>query len=198
MKIRSIILNARGGICFMSVSKWVYRLRGYLIPLPLIFALFCFHGETEAELMWVLGAGLLLLGVFLRIWAQQHLHYRLKVRKRLTLTGPYSFVRNPIYIGNILICLGATIISELLWLVPMMLLYCLVVYSVVVHYEEGHLQEKYGESYRKYISEVPRWIPKVLPAKDIGIVNQYLRESIVVEIHCLLLVLPFILKEVRG
>jgi protein-S-isoprenylcysteine O-methyltransferase Ste14 len=182
----------------MSVSKWVYRFRGYLIPLPLIFAFFCSRYEREAELIWPLGLTLVFLGVALRMWAQQYLHYRLKVRKSLTITGPYSFVRNPIYIGNILICLGAAVISELLWLVPITFFYCLAIYSLVVGYEETHLLDKYGESYRKYMAEVPRWIPKILPPKDISIINEYLRASIVVEIHCLLLVLPFILKEIIG
>jgi protein-S-isoprenylcysteine O-methyltransferase Ste14 len=185
----------------MSASKWVYRFRGYFIPPPLIFAFLCFRYETEAEFIWPIGIGLLLFGVVLRIWAQQHLHYRLKVHKRLTMTGPYSFVRNPIYIGNIMISCGAIVLSELLWLVPITFIYCLGIYSIVVRYEEHHLLSKYGESYRKYMEEVPRWIPKRWVPKFIylprlGIINGYLRQSIITEMHCLLLVLPFILKEI--
>ena len=181
----------------MSVPKWVYRFRGYLMTPPLIFAIFCFRYEIEAEfIIWPFGICLFIFGVALRIWAQQHLHYRLRVHKRLTMTGPYSFVRNPIYIGNVLICLGATVMSELLWLTPITLIYCWGIYSLAIRYEEAHLLDKYGESYRKYMEEVPRWIPKVLHPQNIGINNEYLRQSIVAEIHCLLLVLPFILKEI--
>jgi protein-S-isoprenylcysteine O-methyltransferase Ste14 len=180
----------------MPVSKWVHHFRGHLIPLPLIFAFFCFRYERETGLIWPLGTGLLLFGVFLRIWTQQHLHYRLAVPKRLTMTGPYTFVRNPIYIGNILISFGATVISELLWLVPITFFYCLAIYSLVIHYEETHLLDKYGESYRKYMAEVPKWIPKISAPKGILVINEYLHKSIIVEIHCLLLVLPFILKEI--
>lgn len=182
----------------MSIPKWAYRFRGYLVTPPLIFALIWFHGEVEEYSVWPLGIFLFLLGVGVRMWAQQHLHYRLKVLKKLTVTGPYLFVRNPIYIGNILICLGATVISELLWFAPITVFYCFGIYSLVVRYEETHLFSKYGESYRKYMVEVPRWVPKVSPLKEIGIINEYLRPSIVVEIHCLLLVLLFILKEIIG
>ena len=180
----------------MLIPKEVYSLRGYLVTSPLMFSLFWFRYETEVEFIWPLGISLFLLGLVLRIWAQQHLHYRLKVQKSLTVTGPYSFVRNPIYIGNILICLGATLISELLWLVPITFFYCYGIYSLVVRYEESHLLDKYGVSYRRYMLNVPRWFPKVFRLKDIGLTNEYLRQSIVVEIHCLLLLLPYILKEI--
>lgn len=182
----------------MLVPKWVYRFRGYLVAQPFIFAFFWFYWETEEYFVWPLGICLFLMGVALRIWAQQHLHYRLKVRKRLTTTGPYSFVTNPLYIGNILMCLGAIVISELLWLFPLTLFYCLGIYSLVVRYEESHLLYKYGESYRRYMVEVPRWLPKVIRLKNLGLINKYFHQSIVAEIHCSLLVLPFILEEIIG
>lgn len=100
------------------------------------------------------------------------------------------------YIGNILICLGATVISELLWFVPITFFYCVGVYSFVVRYEEAHLLEKYGESYCKYKAEVPRWLPKVPRFKPIGLINEYFYQSIVIESTSLLLLLPYILKEI--
>jgi protein-S-isoprenylcysteine O-methyltransferase Ste14 len=180
----------------MLVPKWIYRFRGYLVSPPLIFALIWFHWETEEHFLWPLGLSLFLLGVTLRIWAQQHLHYRLRIRKSLTMTGPYSFVRNPIYIGNTLICLGLTIISELLWLFPLTLFYCLGIYSLVVRYEESHLLYKYGEAYRRYMVEVPRWLPKVIRLKNLGLINEYFHQSIATEIYCLFLLLPYLLKEI--
>jgi protein-S-isoprenylcysteine O-methyltransferase Ste14 len=182
----------------MSIAKWVYRFRGYLITPPQIIAFFCYQFETEAEFIWPLGICLFAFGVGLRIWAQQHLHYRIKVHKTLTITGSYSFARNPIYIGNIMISCGAIVISEILWLVPLTLFYCLGIYSLVIRYEESHLSDKYGELYRRYMSEVPRWVPKVLHHPPIVIVNGYLRRSIVAEMHCFLLLLPFILKEIMD
>jgi protein-S-isoprenylcysteine O-methyltransferase Ste14 len=181
----------------MSIKQRAYRLRGFLVSLPLIFALFFYSYETENDwLTWPAGISIFLFGLFLRIWAQEHLHYRLKVKKYLTTKGPYSFVRNPIYLGNILICLGLVVISELLWFVPITLLYCFCIYSFVVSYEEEHLLEKYGESYRKYLSEVPRWFPKFICFKGLGVVKkEYLQASIIAEIHFIILVLPFILKE---
>ena len=99
------------------------------------------------------------------------------------------------YLGNILICLGATVISELLWFVPITFLYCFGLYSLVARHEEAHLSDKYGESYRRYMSEVPRWLPKGLRLRNLGLMNGYLGQTIAVEIPCLLLLFPYILKE---
>lgn len=179
----------------MSIPKWAYRFRGYLVTPPLIFALIWFDWKIEEYFVWPLGISLFLLGVGVRIWAQQHLHYRLKVRKKLTVTGPYSFVRNPMYIGNIMIFLGLTIVSELLWFVPITFSYCLGIYSLVTRYEEAHLLEKFGEPYRRYMEEVPRWVPRTLHFRNIGLINEYLFQSILIEIRCLFSLLPYILKE---
>jgi protein-S-isoprenylcysteine O-methyltransferase Ste14 len=169
---------------------------------PLMFAFFWFRWEVEVEyFIWPAAIGLVLAGLVIRIWAQQHLHYRLDVHKTLTSAGPYLFVRNPIYIGNIMLCLGATVASELLWLAPITLLYGLWIYSLVVRHEEIHLREKYGESYREYLREVPRWVPKLgdlknLRLKNLRLRNEYFHRSILAEIHCVLIMLPYIAKEI--
>lgn len=183
----------------MSITRMVYRFRGVLIIPPFIFALFCLSSETEMEcLTWPLGGSLFLLGLLLRVWAQQHVHYRLKVKKYLTTTGPYVLMRNPIYAGNLLICLGLVISSELLWFAPIAFFYSFGMYSLVVRYEEGHLLEKYGEDYRKYLLEVPRWFPNTIRFENLGIKNEYFRAAFIAEIRCVLALLPYLVKEVIG
>jgi len=180
----------------MPFTQIVYRFRGLLISPPLIIALFCFSLETEMDyFIWPVGISLAFTGTTLRIWAQQHLRYRLKVKKCLTTTGPYLFIRNPVYVGNILMCLGATVTSELLWLVPIALLYWFTIYSVVVRYEERHLLKKYGEPYRRYLAEVPRWLPRAIRFRNVDLINRYFLTSIVAEIHCPLILLPYVFKE---
>lgn len=182
---------------YPKFGKWIYRFRGKLVSPPLVLAALSFSSETENDrLIWLLGISVFLFGFVLRIWAQQHIHYRLKVYKQLTTTGPYSFVRNPIYIGNTLLCLGATVASELLWFVPVTLFWCIGIYALVVRYEEVCLLDQYGESYCRYMLKVPRWFPRTMPFKNMGLINEHFRKSVVAEIHCLLLLLPYILKEV--
>ena len=180
----------------MTDLRMIYRLRGVLVSPPLLFSLVWFRSELEADALILFGICIFFIGLAIRIWAQQHLHYRLKIKKQLTATGPYQFVRNPIYIGNTLICVSLTVVSELLWLVPITFLWCATVYSLVVRYEEARLLKKYGQLYQKYISEVPRWFPQNLHFRNLGIKNDFLFASIVAEIHCLVFLLPYILKEV--
>jgi protein-S-isoprenylcysteine O-methyltransferase Ste14 len=179
----------------MPVPHWIYRFRGKLASLPLIFALLSCRWETEADaFIWIFGTAFFLVGLFLRIWAQQHLHYRLKAPMQLTVTGPYALVRNPIYMGNTLICVAATLMSELVWLIPFTLLWCVLLYSLVVRYEEQHLLGQYGESYRKYILEIPRWFPRFSFA-HFELINEHLRASIISEIGSTLIPLFFVFKE---
>jgi protein-S-isoprenylcysteine O-methyltransferase Ste14 len=80
--------------------------------------------------------------------------------KELVSTGFYRYVRNPIYVGVLLIFLG-----HFLWFGYWALLIYTVfafigVHSFVVLYEEPTLKRKFGTSYEDYLKRVPRWIPK--------------------------------------
>jgi len=178
----------------MQLYSWCYRFRSILVTPPLIFASFCFFRETEG-FVWPLGISIFIFGFLLRLWAQQHLHYRLKIRKQLTTTGPYRFVRNPVYMGNILIGLGATFVSELVWMVPITLLWYAIVYRFVVRYEETHLSEKYGEAYQRFKSEVPRWFPRFPRFLKLELLNSFFYASVLKESHCFLILFPYIVKE---
>jgi protein-S-isoprenylcysteine O-methyltransferase Ste14 len=183
----------------MLLPRWIYRLRTYLACPPLIFALVWTKYEIEADaFIWPIGIGIFLVGVALRIWAQQHLHHRLRVHKQLTATGPYKFIRNPLYFGNIMICVSATIVSGVLWLIPVTLFWCIGTYSLVIRYEEARLLNKYGDPYRRYLLEVPRWFPKMARSRNWELINEHLYQAVLVELPCLLIILPFIAKEILN
>lgn len=178
--------------------KGIYKARGFLMAPAVLFALLCPWNETGYE-VYIFGLGGLVfcVGWFLRVWAQMHLHYRLKVKKVLTTTGPYMYCRNPIYVGNTLLLVGLAMISELVWFVPVMLVWCMVVYSLTVCYEESHLLEKYGDAYLDYFNRVPRWIPNLGVWQNTALIHKkgFFIDSVFAELHCFLLPLPFLLKE---
>ncbi|MHB1001249.1 MAG: methyltransferase family protein [Armatimonadota bacterium] len=117
-----------------------------------------------------------------------------------TTTGPYNFVRNPIYIGNSLICLALIIASEQLWLLPVQLLFCCVIFSLVVRHEERFLIDKYGDEYTEYLKQVPRWFPKYHKVPRNIFSSDYLGISIRAELYNILFLVPIIIKDVisRG
>lgn len=80
--------------------------------------------------------------------------------KELVVTGFYRYVRNPIYVGVILIFLG-----HFLWFGYWALLVYTVfsyigVHTFIVLYEEPTLKRKFGAAYEEYLRRVPRWIPQ--------------------------------------
>ena len=178
----------------------IYKIRGILMVPPFLFLMLVFFRETEQDnIIWPIGLIIFGVGVLLRVWAQTHLHYRLKVRKVLTTTGPYAYLRNPIYIGNTVMMLGLTVLSELLWFLPVMFLWCVIVYNLVVRREEAHLLEKYGDPYSEFLRNVPRWMPAIRRgnsnAESSNQGRNFLWPSIVAELHCFLWLVPLVAKE---
>ena len=173
-----------------------YHHRGLLAGLPLVFALFCtWHECSNLIVTWTVGGIVFAIGVAIRLWAQQNLHFRLPMEEDLTTSGPYAFVRNPIYIGNIIISISLNIMSGILWLLPITLITGCVVYSVAVRYEEGYLLGRYGEPYAAYMKRIPRWIPRLSGAK-FSWTTDYLGASLKAEAHNLLFIIPLIAKDV--
>lgn len=162
---------------------------------PLVAAMFfCRWYEAEQDwLVFPVGCAVFLAGLLVRVWAQTHLHHRLKVEMNLTTTGPYRYMRNPLYIGNTLLLVGLCVLMRLPWMVPVALVYCALVYTLVVRDEEGRLESEYGAHYEEYKRQVPRWMPRALPkATPLNPpAIAFLGASIKAEAHnLLLLVLP--------
>lgn len=85
---------------------------------------------------------------------------------RLLVTrGLYRLVRNPIYVGVLLILAGEGVLFESLTLLIYALLVWLVFHIFVIAYEEPTLKEKFGTAYEEYRTAVPRWIPAWVRAK---------------------------------
>ncbi len=179
------------------LHSW-YKMRGLLIVPLLAFIFFCTWNESEHHLLALsLGSIFFALGLAIRIWAQMHLKYRLKSKTKLTITGPYVYVRNPIYIANTMLIIGISIMMELLWSIPIVVLYCFFVYMFVVKYEEYHLEKKYGREYSEFLKRTPRFIPSlkptVIPSKYHS-TSIFFWPSLKAEYQCIFLLILPILK----
>ena len=176
----------------------IAKYRGLLLAPPVLFMAVCTWRETELKwLAFGVGGALFAAGLAVRIWAQMNLHHRLHIQKVLTVTGPYRRVRNPIYLGNVAMLIGACFMSELLWFAPIMLAYAGVHYSLVVRHEESRLRQRYGAPYEQYLDQVPRWFPRhpVLSDQAAPQLRGLFWPSFLAEVHNLLLLIPFLVKE---
>jgi len=73
-------------------------------------------------------------------------------------TGPYRFMRNPIYLGMILGLIGLAIALNSLWLLLTLAPFAVVIRYGVVAREEAYLERKFGDVYRHYRRRVRRWL----------------------------------------
>ncbi len=148
---------------FITLGEWFFRQRSWTpIPLMLVLALLSFK-ESRDEITWLPGLFCLFLGEGLRVWRVAVVGKESRTRGsgvgRLAMHGPYAYVRNPLYLGNFFLTIGATCMSELLWFVPVAIGLFLVQYVPIVFWEEHVLTERFGPQYTAYCRRVPRWFP---------------------------------------
>ena len=87
--------------------------------------------------------------------------------KHLVASGLYRYVRNPMYVGVVLILAGE---AWVFWSGALLLYaaaFFLVANLFIVFYEEPALQRTFGESYGDYLRTVPRWVPR-FPVRENG------------------------------
>ncbi len=79
--------------------------------------------------------------------------------RRFVAAGPYRFVRNPMYVGALLLLLGLGLYWRSGVTVLLALPAFVLAHLLVVLYEEPVLRRKFGAEYELYLRHVNRWIP---------------------------------------
>ncbi len=117
----------------------------------------CWFARPVGESM-ALGVPIALLGLGIRAWAAGHLNKN----QRLAVSGPYAFVRNPLYIGSLLVGVGFGIACNQGILLAGIAIVFLLWFLPVVAEEEEHIRQILP-GYREYESRVPRFVPSLSP-----------------------------------
>jgi protein-S-isoprenylcysteine O-methyltransferase Ste14 len=118
------------------------------------------------------GSGLVFAAALLRSWAEAYLHSSIVHdaqlhADRVVADGPYRFVRNPLYLGTILLAVGMGTLASRLGFLMMSIGMTLFALRLVLR-EEGELLQSQGESYRRYLAAVPRLLPSPWPRLPAG------------------------------
>ena len=132
----------------------------------LFLMVFSKSGMLPAERSWILPIGLLFYAVGLlgRIWASGFL----VKNDRLTTTGPYGRVRNPIYVSNLLLGAGLILLSGHYWACVLLIFLYAVCYVPGMRVEEENLRARYGQAFESYAHAVPLIIPRATTAAGYG------------------------------
>ncbi|MDO8587608.1 MAG: isoprenylcysteine carboxylmethyltransferase family protein [Armatimonadota bacterium] len=137
---------------------------GQALILPSLFiVLFVRHPWPEGSYidfaLDTIGYALLLAGVLGRLWCTLYIGGR--KQSTLQQTGPYSMVRHPLYVCNLLIALGICVLSQNLILLALVLAYFVWQYRTTIRFEEAELARIFEEEHAQYTKSVPCFIPKV-------------------------------------
>ncbi len=135
-------------------ARWRVRL-----SYPLAILVLWFARPTPRCILLAIPIGL--LGLLIRARAAGYLHKQ----EVLTVTGPYGYTRNPLYLGSAVLTLAAAVAAHSWISAVLVCVYFAVVYSFVMRREEVELRRQHGAEFDEYARAVPLFFPRFLPAK---------------------------------
>jgi protein-S-isoprenylcysteine O-methyltransferase Ste14 len=156
-----------------SLAKFLFKYRSYT-PIPFLL-LGIVYNEVS---IWSLIAGFLvaLSGELLRLWGVSYAGSETRTTgdvggSFLVVSGPFAHVRNPLYVGNILLYTGIGIMSAAIFPYLQIITVCYFVfqYIYIIKEEEGYLRKTYGADFEEYCKNVNRFLPRLTAYKKEGL-----------------------------
>ncbi|MFZ0663454.1 MAG: isoprenylcysteine carboxylmethyltransferase family protein [Acidobacteriaceae bacterium] len=140
---------------------WSRIARRIRVPLGFVFAaFFLWLARPSAEFLAV-SLALVVPGLWMRGYASGYV----KKNAEVTMTGPYAFTRNPLYLGSMLIAFGFALAARGLWIAVALAVLFAVIYIPVIRSEEAFLRSRFA-GYDAYAAKVPRLLPRLRPAME--------------------------------
>jgi len=115
-------------------------------------------GAAAKSIFWS-GVGFAVLGMLVRLWASGIV----KKDKQLATTGPYGYVRHPLYVGNHLITLGFCLASGLWWSFAGWAVIALFFYPGTIAHEDEVLHRLFGKTWEDWRARTRALIPRLTP-----------------------------------
>jgi protein-S-isoprenylcysteine O-methyltransferase Ste14 len=114
-------------------------------------------GGVQLAFLQTLGLALAGVGALGRVWASMFIAgYK---DSTLVTEGPYSVVRNPLYVFSFIGALGIACGTGSLLVIALLVVGFLLYYPITVISEERNLSTQYGGDYTEYAGRTPRFIP---------------------------------------
>jgi protein-S-isoprenylcysteine O-methyltransferase Ste14 len=141
-------------------SNWSRVARRVRVPLGFLFAAFLLWRARPSTVSLALSLMLVVPGALLRAYASGY------VRKNttLTVTGPYAYTRNPLYLGSMMMAFGFAVASRSLTVALLLAILFAAVYGPTILSEEQFLRSAFPE-FEAYAGRVPRLLPRLTPAR---------------------------------
>jgi protein-S-isoprenylcysteine O-methyltransferase Ste14 len=142
------------------LSRWSRVAKRIRVPAGFLFAAFYLWRArpSAASLAW--SVLLVLPGLLLRAYASGYV----KKNAELTVTGPYAYTRNPLYLGSMLMAFGFAAASRSVWITLLLALLFALIYAPTIYAEEQFLRATFS-GFDRYAEHVPRLLPRFPPAE---------------------------------
>lgn len=111
----------------------------------------------------LLGTLFVIVGIMVRALASGHL----SKNEKLAMSGPYSYSRNPLYLGSLILALGFALAALSWWVAFLLAVMFAAIYVPVIQAEETFLRSTFPE-FEDYAREVPRLIPRLTSLRPSG------------------------------
>lgn len=145
--------------------KLVFKYRSYT-PIPFLIVMVVFAQPTLVSL--IAGFAVVVVGEAIRFWGVAIAGSETRTTGTvggtyLITNGPFARVRNPLYVGNMLLYAGVGVMSMALfpWLLIAACVWFYIQYTLIVSKEEEYLAEQFGDDYAHYKSHVRRFLPRL-------------------------------------
>lgn len=154
-------------------GNWIFRWRSYLPLIMIIIILlgmsyfeYPVHSEKFDDIWELICLFISILGVGIRFFTVGYTpegtsgtNTRRQIADTLNITGMYSIVRHPLYLGNFIIWFGSSAFFHLWWFSLIVILIFWLYYERIMFAEEEFLREKFGNSYTDWAAKTPAFIP---------------------------------------
>jgi len=167
-----------------KIGAFIFKNRSYM-PLPILL-LGIFWPSYNASFSNIMsGIVFITIGELGRIWCVSYAGGITRTRKgdlnQLITSGPFTYVRNPIYIFNIILYSASAFLLGVPYLVPFAIIYFALEYTFIVIYEESLLVKAFGDEYLEYTENVHRWLPKLTPYRGRNVHYPLVQEALKAE-----------------
>jgi protein-S-isoprenylcysteine O-methyltransferase Ste14 len=135
---------------------WTRIARRIRVPLGFVFTAIFLWLARPTPMSLLIGLALVIPGLAIRALASGHV----KKNEELTMTGPYAYTRNPLYLGSLILTVGFAISARNWWIGAGLVLMFLAIYLPVIYGEEVFLKEHFPE-FPEYAQRVPRLLPGI-------------------------------------
>ena len=159
----------------MDIRQFFFKYRSYT-PIPIVLLIIYYSNPIKP--FTIMGIALIAIGEYIRIYAVRYAGGATRTRNvgapYLCTSGPYSYTRNPLYCGNVIIYIGTVFFAGGIWMwyiLPLVTIFFIFQYHHIISLEEETLKVKFKDQYQLFFDNVPKLFPRFIPWEGGGETN---------------------------